>query len=153
MVCRPSPPTERNSSGAVGDGGESGVEVADRIVRTLGGALSDRLDAFRKERERLNERVLEKGNIGIKRFFALDQRTYEDGALDAGTKELLGLAASAALRCDDCITYHLVRCTEEGLSDDEILEALNVALIVGGSIVIPHLRRAVDTLGEIRGKG
>jgi AhpD family alkylhydroperoxidase len=92
------------------------------------------------------------GGLGVRRFFALDERTYDDGALDARTKELLGLAASAVLPCDDCITYHLIRCAEEGVDDDEITEALNVALVVGGSIVVPHLRRAVDMLGEIRGE-
>lgn len=112
--------------------------------------MSQRLREFRDERERMNERVLAIGGLGIKRFFALDARTYEEGALDVRTKELLGLAASTVLRCDDCITYHLIRCAEEGISDDEIMEALNVALVVGGSIVIPHLRRAVRRLGEIR---
>ena len=101
----------------------------------------------------MNERVLEVGNLGIKRFFALDAQAYEDGALSGHTKELLGLAASAVLRCDDCITYHLIRCVEEGVTDDEIMEAMNVALVVGGSIVIPHLRRAVARLAEIRGEG
>jgi len=112
--------------------------------------MPQNLREFRQERERTNERVLASGNPGIKRFFALDARTYEDGALDARTKELLGLAASTVLRCDDCITYHLIRCAEEGAADEEIMEAMNVALVVGGSIVIPHLRRAVDTLAEIR---
>lgn len=112
--------------------------------------MSQSLREFREERERMNQRVLESGNLGIRRFFALDARTYKDGALDAGTKELLGLVASTALRCDDCITYHLIRCAEEGASDDEIVEALNIALVVGGSIVVPHLRRAVDRLAEIR---
>jgi AhpD family alkylhydroperoxidase len=114
--------------------------------------MTQSLREFREERERMNERVLEVGGLGIQRFFALDARTYEEGALDARTKELLGLAASTALRCDDCITYHLVRCVEEGAGDDEIMEALNVALVVGGSIVIPHLRRAVARLQEIRGE-
>jgi AhpD family alkylhydroperoxidase len=114
--------------------------------------MTKSLREFREERERMNERILGTGNLGIKRFFALDARTYEDGALDARTKELLGLAASTVLRCDDCITYHLIRCVEEGADDDEIVEALNVALVVGGSIVIPHLRRAVRRLSEIRGE-
>ena len=112
--------------------------------------MSQSLREFREERERMNNRVLEAGNLGIRRFFALDARTYEDGALDVRTKELLGLAASMVLRCDDCVTYHIVRCAEEGAGDDEIMEAMNVALVVGGSIVIPHLRRAVDRLAEIR---
>jgi AhpD family alkylhydroperoxidase len=108
------------------------------------------LAQFRQERERLNALVLERGNLGVKRFFALDERTYDKGALDTRTKELLGLVASLVLRCDDCVTYHLTRCAEEGVSDDEIMEAMNVGLVVGGSIVIPHLRRAVAMLEQIR---
>ena|SRR4028118_476974 len=111
--------------------------------------MSDRLEEFRRFRERMNERILEAGNLEIKRFFALDSRAYDPGALDTKTKELLGLVASLVLRCDDCVTYHLVRCKEEGVTDPEFLEALNVGLVVGGSIVIPHLRRAVDTLDQI----
>jgi AhpD family alkylhydroperoxidase len=108
------------------------------------------IQEFRRFRERMNDRILEAGNLEIKRFFALDSRTYEPGALDTRTKELLGLSASMVLRCDDCITYHLVRCVEEGVSDDELFETFSVALVVGGSIVIPHLRRAVATLEELR---
>lgn len=108
------------------------------------------LQEFREFRERMNDRILASGNLDIKRFFALDSRVYEDGALPVPTKELLGLVASLVLRCDDCVSYHLVRCAEEGLSDEEILETLSVGLVVGGSIVIPHLRRAVATLEEIR---
>lgn len=108
------------------------------------------LQEFREFRERMNDRILASGNLDIKRFFALDSRVYEDGALPVRTKELLGLVASLVLRCDDCVSYHLVRCAEEGLSDEEILETLSVGLVVGGSIVIPHLRRAVATLEEIR---
>jgi AhpD family alkylhydroperoxidase len=115
--------------------------------------MTKSLREFREERERMNELVLETGGLGIQRFFALDARTYEEGALDVRTKELLGLATSTVLRCDDCITYHLIRCVEEGVNDDEIVEALNVALVVGGSIVIPHLRRAVQRLLEIREGG
>ena len=84
-----------------------------------------------------------------KRFFALDTKTYEPGALDAKMKELLGLVASMVLRCDDCIAYHVIRCHELGATQEEILEILNVGLIVGGSIVIPHLRRAVELLDLI----
>ena len=109
----------------------------------------DKLEEFRKFRERMNERILEAGNLEIKRFFALDTRTYESGALDAKTKELLGLVASMVLRCDDCVTYHIVRCKEEGVTDEEFFETFSVGLVVGGSIVIPHLRRAVDTLDRL----
>lgn len=108
------------------------------------------LQEFRAFRERMNERLLSADNLDIKRFFALDSRVYEEGALDVKTKELLGLVASLVLRCDDCVTYHLVRCAEEGVTDEQMLESLSVGLIVGGSIVIPHLRRAVSTLDEIR---
>jgi AhpD family alkylhydroperoxidase len=108
------------------------------------------IQELRTERERLNEQVLRANNLGINRFFALDARAYEPGALDARTKELLGLATSMVLRCDECIAHHLACSVEQGASDEEILEVLNVALVVGGSIVIPHLRRAVDRLTELR---
>jgi AhpD family alkylhydroperoxidase len=105
---------------------------------------------FRERREAQNQRVHGKGHLGIERFFALDARAYAPGALDARTKELLGLACSLVLRCDDCVTYHVARCAEEGATDGQMLDAMNVALVVGGSIVIPHLRRAVETLDELR---
>jgi AhpD family alkylhydroperoxidase len=89
--------------------------------------------------------------LGIKRFFALDHQTYEPAALGTKTKELLGLVASAVLRCDDCITYHLARCDEEGWNRDQVIDALNVALVVGGSITIPHVRRAFARMREING--
>lgn len=107
------------------------------------------LEEFREFRERMNEEILGEGNLVINRFFALDTRAYEAGALDTKTKELLGLVASAVLRCDDCVTYHLARCREEDVSRAELFEALSVALVVGGSITIPHLRRAVDRWSEI----
>ena len=113
----------------------------------------DNLEAFRTFRERMNERILGADNLEIRRFFALDSRVYESGALDTLTKELLGLVASLVLRCDDCITYHVIRCAEEGVTDPEMLEAMSVGLIVGGSIVIPHLRRAVARLDEVRAIG
>jgi AhpD family alkylhydroperoxidase len=115
--------------------------------------MSDRLAEFRRFRERMNERILDAGNLEIKRFFALDSRAYEPGALPVRTKELLGLVASMVLRCDDCVTYHLIRCREEGVTPEELFETFNVALIVGGSIVIPHLRRAVDTLDTLLAEG
>lgn len=107
------------------------------------------LEEFRHFREKMNAAIHAAGNLTINRFFALDTRAYESGALDVKTKELLGLVASMVLRCDDCITYHLVRCREEGLSNEEIMESMSVALVVGGSIVIPHLRRAVARLEEL----
>ena len=114
---------------------------------TEGGSLEE----FRAFREKMNAEILGEGNLVINRFFALDGRTYEAGALDVKTKELLGLVASMVLRCDDCITYHLVRCREEGVRRDEIFESFSVALVVGGSIVIPHLRRAVARWSELEG--
>lgn len=105
---------------------------------------------FREFRERLNDRILEADNLDIRRFFALDTRVYADGALPARTKELLGLVASIVLRCDDCITYHITRAIEEDVTDEELFETFAVALVVGGSIAIPHLRRAVATLDELR---
>ena len=113
---------------------------------------SDSLEEFRKYRERMNSEILGENNLVINRFFALDTRTYEAGALDVKTKELLGLVASLVLRCDDCVTYHLVRCAEEKVSRAEIFESLSVGLVVGGSIVIPHLRRAVERWSELEKK-
>jgi ribonuclease HI len=107
------------------------------------------LDEFQKTRADLNEEILGCGHLGMKRFFALDHQAYEPGPLGTKTKELLGLVASAVLRCDDCITYHLVRAGEEGWTRDEVVDALNVALVVGGSITIPHVRRAFARMREI----
>jgi AhpD family alkylhydroperoxidase len=107
------------------------------------------LAEFRQFRERMNTEILGENNLVINRFFALDGRAYEAGALDVRTKELLGLVASLVLRCDDCVTYHLVRCAEEGVTRDALFETLSIGLIVGGSIVIPHLRRAVDRWTEL----
>lgn len=98
------------------------------------------------EREEKNRKVLELDHLGIKRFFNLDSNTYKEGALDSKTKELLGLVASAVLRCNDCIDYHLEQSARTGSTKEEIVDALNVALVVGGSIVIPHLRHAVETI-------
>jgi len=108
------------------------------------------LDAFNDYRKKMNERILSSDNLEMKRFWALDSRAYEPGALDERTKELLGLVASMVLKCDDCVTYHVVRCVQLGVTDEELLEALNVALVVGGSIIIPHIRRAVETIDGCR---
>ena len=111
--------------------------------------MADNLADFQKFRADLNEEILACGHLGMKRFFALDHQAYEPGALSTKTKELCGLVASMVLRCDDCITYHLVRCGEEGWKREEVIDALNVSLIVGGSIVIPHVRRAFARMHEI----
>lgn len=114
--------------------------------------MSTRIDEFQAYRQRMNERILEANHLGIKRFFNLDTNAYKDGALPGNTKELLGLVASAVLRCNDCIDYHLIQCVEAGYSDGELYEALNVALVVGGSIVIPHLRHAFETIDLLRAR-
>jgi len=111
--------------------------------------MTDRLEEFRSYRQRMNERILAQDNLDIRRFFALDGRVYQEGALPVRTKELLGLVASLVLRCDDCISYHLIGCRAAGVTDEEIFETLSIGLIVGGSITIPHLRRAVDFLDEL----
>ena len=113
--------------------------------------MPDSLDDFQNSRSELNEEILNCGHLGIKRFFALDHQAYEPGPLETKTKELLGLVASTVLRCDDCITYHLVRCGEVGWRRAEVIDALNVALVVGGSIAIPHVRRAFARMREIQG--
>ena len=111
--------------------------------------MSDRLKEFTEFRQRMNQRILEQDNQVVRRFFALDTQTYKDGALDHRTKELLGLVASMVLRCDDCISYHVAQCRAAGVQRDEFFETFSVALVVGGSIVIPHLRRAVDFLDQL----
>jgi len=110
------------------------------------------LEEFRRYREKMNERILSAGNLSIKRFFALDGRAYEKGLLDVKTKEMMGLVASTVMRCNDCIIFHVIRCVQEGASNEELLEALNIELVVGGSITIPHIRRAIEALDQCREK-
>ena len=112
-------------------------------------AGKDRVAEFTAFRQRMNERILAEPNQVVRRFFALDTQTYQAGALDVKTKELLGLVASLVLRCDDCISYHVAQCKEAGVNRDEMFETFSVGLVVGGSIVIPHLRRAVDFLDQL----
>lgn len=109
----------------------------------------DSIAAFREFRERMNREILDEGNLVINRFFNLDSRAYEAGVLDVKTKELLGLVASLVLRCDDCVTYHLARCAEERVTRAEVFETLSIGLVVGGSIAVPHLRRAVARWSEL----
>jgi AhpD family alkylhydroperoxidase len=124
-----------------------------------------RYEQFQQYRTRMNCRILGTdpergenadgspragGTLVTRRFFSLDGKTYEDGAISAKTKELLGLVASMVLRCDDCIAYHIDQCVKAGATDEELWESFDVALIVGGSIVIPHLRRGVEFLDEAR---
>ena len=110
---------------------------------------ADRVREFTEFRQRMNQRILAEPNQVVRRFFALDTQTYAAGALDVKTKELLGLVASMVLRCDDCISYHVAQCKDAGVSRDEMFEAFSIGLVVGGSIVIPHLRRAVDFLDQL----
>lgn len=113
--------------------------------------MSEKLvDRFQSERTRLNDIVQQYNGLEGKRFYSLDGQVYRDGALPKKTKELLGLVASFVLRCDDCIKYHTIRCHEEGVSDEEYMETLTIGLVVGGSITIPHQRRAVEAWDELR---
>jgi AhpD family alkylhydroperoxidase len=111
----------------------------------------ERLEAFTQRRERGNRAILGEGNLSLRRFFALDQDAYADGALPRKVKELQGLVASAVLRCDDCIAYHLREARACGATRAEAVESLGVALIAGGSVVIPHLRRAFEQFDELWG--
>ncbi len=106
--------------------------------------MSDPVEEFNAYRSRMNERLLANDNKLIKRIFNLDTNAYKEGALDEKTKELLGLVASAVLRCDDCVKYHLEGSHKNGASKEEVLEALGIATLVGGTIVVPHLRRAYE---------
>ena len=118
---------------------------------SAGDDSQDRVKAFTEFRQRMNKRILDEPNQVVRRFFALDTQTYQAGALDVKTKELLGLVASMVLRCDDCISYHVAQCKEAGVTREEFFETFSVGLVVGGSIVIPHLRRAVDFLDKLEG--
>lgn len=106
--------------------------------------MSDIVKEFNDYRSRMNEKILEDNNKIIKRIFNLDTNAYQSGALDQNTKELLGLVASAVLRCDDCIKYHLETSYKHGITKEQVSEALGIATLVGGTIVIPHLRRAFE---------
>ena len=124
----------------------SGDDAGDRVA-------GDRVAAFTAFRQRMNERILAEPNQVVRRFFALDTQTYAPGALDVKTKELCGLVASMVLRCDDCISYHVAQCRDAGVTREEMFEAFSIGLVVGGSIVIPHLRRAVDFLDRLEQGG
>ncbi|HWP31874.1 MAG TPA: carboxymuconolactone decarboxylase family protein [Fimbriimonadales bacterium] len=103
----------------------------------------------RAYRAEMNEKILSCGFKPFQRFFALDSSAYESGALDSKTKEMMGLVGSLVLRCNDCIFYHLDRCVTEGCTREELWEAMNIGLVIGGSIVIPHLRYAFEVLDEL----
>jgi len=110
--------------------------------------MAGHVKEFNEFRARMNKRILGTDHRAIKRFFGVDTLTYEAGALDSRTKEMLGLVASMVLRCDDCVSYHIIQCKEEGVTDQQLFDVFSIALTVGGSIVIPHLRRAVAFLDE-----
>ena len=117
---------------------------------------NDKISEFRSYRTKMNERILSKDNLVIKRLFNLDTNTYAEGALTTRTKEMLGLVSSMVLRCDDCVKYHLEKCFEQEITTEEIMEVFAVANIVGGTIVIPHTRKALEyweiLIGEIKVK-
>ncbi len=111
--------------------------------------MENKVEEFNNYRSKMNEVILGKDNLVIKRLFNLDTQTYAEGALNVKTKELLGLVASMVLRCDDCIKYHLLKCHEQGCNTEEIYETFAVANIVGGTIVIPHTRRGAEFWEEL----
>ncbi len=111
--------------------------------------MGKNLEQFNEYRSRMNEKILAEDNLVIKRLFNLDMQTYQEGALSIKTKEMLGLVASLVLRCDDCVKYHLIRCHEHGVTRKELFEILAVGNIIGGTIVIPHTRRALEFWEEI----
>lgn len=111
------------------------------------------IEEFNAYRAQMNERILSEDNKVIKRFFNLDTNTYAKGELDVKTKEMIGLACSMVLRCDDCIKYHLGKSFEAGVSRKEVFEVFSISMIIGGSIVIPHLRRAVEYWEELEKQG
>ncbi|WP_299439682.1 carboxymuconolactone decarboxylase family protein [uncultured Aquimarina sp.] len=114
--------------------------------------MSSIVDEFNEYREKMNSRILEDNNKIIKRIFNLDTNAFMKGALDVKTKELLGLVASAVMRCDDCVRYHLETCHKEGLTKEEVVETLSIATLIGGTIVIPHLRRAYEFWDALEAK-
>jgi AhpD family alkylhydroperoxidase len=114
------------------------------------GKKESKVETFNAYRSKMNERIWAQNNKVINRLFNLDQNTYSGGALSTKTKEMLGLVASMSLRCEDCINYHLGRCHELGVSNEEMLEIFSVTTIVGGTIMIPHLRKALEYWQELR---
>ncbi len=111
--------------------------------------MSDKVTEFNAYRERMNDALLKDGNLTLRRLFHLDASAYKEGALSVSTKEMLGLMGSLVLRCDDCIKYHVEKCREVGLRKEELLEVFSIALVVGGTIVIPHSRRALEYWEEL----
>ena len=112
--------------------------------------MGDKVDQFNEYRGRMNERILSADNKVVKRIFNVDTNAYTDGALPVKTKELLGLVASMVMRCDDCVRYHLLKCKENNVSEEELFEVLGIATLVGGTIVVPHMRRAVEFWDDMK---
>ncbi len=106
--------------------------------------MIDKVDEFNSYRAKMNDKILAENNKVLKRIFNLDTNAFAEGALDKKTKELLGLVASTVLRCDDCVKYHLEASYKEGISREEVMETLSIGTLIGGTIVIPHLRRAFE---------
>lgn len=115
--------------------------------------MDDKVKEFREYREKMNEKILAADNKVIKRIYNIDTNTYREGALSSKVKEMLGLATSMVLRCDDCVKYHLEKCHEQGVTTAELFEVFAVADVVGGTIVIPHLRRAVEYWELLQSEG
>ena len=112
--------------------------------------MSNLIEDFNTYRAKMNDKILGSGNKVMKRIYSVDTLTYQDGALSTKTKEMLGLVSSMVLRCDDCVKYHLGKCYELGVTTDEVFEIFSVANLVGGTIVIPHTRRAVEYWEELQ---
>ena len=112
--------------------------------------MSNLVKEFNDYRSKMNEKLLADNNKIVKRIFNLDTNAYAEGALDVKTKELLGLVASAVLRCDDCVKYHLENCHKEGISKEEMMVAMGIATLVGGTLVVPHMRRAVEFWDDMK---
>lgn len=106
--------------------------------------MGQKLEEFNEYRSRMNDRILSVDNKVVRRIFNVDTNAYLEGALPVKTKELLGLVSSLVLRCDDCVRYHLIKCHENGVTEEELFEVIGIATLVGGTIVVPHLRRAVE---------
>ncbi len=115
--------------------------------------MGKKLDEFNTYREKMNEKILALDNKVIKRIYNIDTNAYMEGALPVKTKEMMGLVASMVLRCDDCVRYHLIKCHEQKVNREELSEVFAIATLVGGSIVIPHLRRAVEFWDELSENG
>ncbi len=114
--------------------------------------MGDKRKEFNDFRDKMNKKILESDNKVMKRFFSLDTLTYQKGALDVKTKEILGLVSSLVLRCDDCVKYHLEKCFEQGLTTPELFDVFSIANVAAGSVVIPHTRRALEYWEELVNK-